>query len=81
MKGAVVEAMKIPQKEVEVEWYGWVYWIIWGSTILKSKLMDKMLQLKFHNLAQEVVVVVLFRFLQNTLMVMVISALQEEMAL
>jgi hypothetical protein len=22
MKGAVVEAMKIPQKEVEVEWYG-----------------------------------------------------------
>jgi hypothetical protein len=43
--------------------------------------MDKMLQLKFHNLAQEVVVVVLFRFLQNTLMVMVILALQEEMAL
>lgn len=43
--------------------------------------MDKMLQVKIHNLVLEVVVVDLFRFLQSTLMATAISALQEEMAL
>ena len=40
-----------------------------------------MLQMRIHNLALEVVVVVLFRFLQNTLKATAISSLQEEMAL